>query len=97
MSKSETQTYLALSDLNFEGYVIPKHTQGALLRYVYNRYSPGSFGRAILAGSMEAAKWAADAENRHCLDEINRWIKDKLPAEMRGSYEAVDDWCYGKD
>ena len=93
---TETQTYLALSGLDFEGYGVPKHTQGMLLRYVYNRYSPGSFGRAILADKMEAAEWAADSENLISLPEIDRWIKDKLPAEMRGSYEAVDEWCYGK-
>ena len=51
---TETQTYLALSGLDFEGYNVPAHTQGMLLRYIYNRYSPGSFGRAILAGNMEA-------------------------------------------
>ena len=93
---TETQTYLALSGLDFEGYNVPAHTQGMLLRYIYNRYSPGSFGRAILAGNMEAAEWSADAENRRSLLEIDRWIRDKLPQEMRGSYEAIDEWCYGK-
>lgn len=94
MSTTETQTYLALSGLDFDGYNVPQHTQGALLRYVYNRYSPGSFGEAVLAGDLDSARYRADHMNAVALDEIDRWVKDKLPEEMRGSYKAVQNWCY---
>ena len=93
-SAEELQTLLALRGLNFEGYSVPAHTQGALLRYVYNRYSPGSFGEAMLAGDLQNARYRADAMNAACIDEIDRWIKNQLPERMRGSYQAVRDWCY---
>lgn len=90
----ELQTFLALKGLDFDGYTVPAHTQGALLRYVYNRYSPGSFGEAMLAGDLQSARYRADAMNLICIDEIDRWIKEQLPERMRGSYKAVQNWCY---
>lgn len=93
---SDTQTYLALSGLDFDGYEVPAHTQGGLLRYVYNRYSPGSFGTAVLAGDHGRALNCADSANHRCLSEIERWVKDKLPANMHGSYDNVQEWIRGK-
>jgi hypothetical protein len=93
---TEIQVYLALNELNFEGYDVPEHTQGALLRYVYNRCLPGSFSEAMLADSLEVAKFRADSINVEYLTEIDRWIKDKLPEEMRGSFDKVRKWCYNR-
>ena len=92
----ELQTFLALKGLNFEGYSVPAHTQGALFRYVFNRYSPGSFGEAMLAGDIQNARYRADSMNAACIDEIDRWIKEQLPEQIHGSYRAVHNWCYYK-
>lgn len=93
--ENKMQTFIGLKGLNFEGYRVPVHTQGTLHRYVFNRYTPGGFGRAILAGDIDAAEWRADVENKRAISEIELWIKDNLPEEIHGSYEKVDSWCGG--
>lgn len=87
------QTFMAIKGLNFEGYSVPIHTQGIISRYFFNRLLPGSFGEAVLAGNLEAARWRADVDNQISLEEIDRWIKDNLPEECHGSYDKVHKWC----
>ncbi len=90
----ELQTYKILAGgFSFEGYLVPEHTQGALLRYFENRFSPGSFGTAMLAGDLKTAEMRADHWNKKCIKEIDRWIKEQLPEECHGSYEKVHAWC----
>jgi hypothetical protein len=90
---SKLQIYTALKGLTFEGYMVPEHTQGSLMRYFYNRYNPGSFGVSILAGDIELAGHRADHINSQYIEEIDRWIKEQLPEECHGSYEKVYAWC----
>lgn len=97
MKTDKMQTILGLKGLDFTGYAVPAHTQEMIHNYVFNRYMPGSFGRAILAGDLHTAMQRADGANFFALKITDRWIRDTLPEEMRGSYEIVDQWCDTRD
>jgi hypothetical protein len=96
MSAAEFDTYTKLRGLDFEGYCVPIHTQGSLERYFFHRLDPGSFVTAMLVGDLERAQYRADTINKIAIHEIDRFIREQIPEEARGSIEAVNDWIYGE-
>lgn len=77
---------------SFDGYNVPLHTQGSLLRYVNDRCRPGGFVEAILAGDHSLAQNRADTENQISFNEIIRWIDEQMPEGIWGSYQKVQQW-----
>lgn len=96
MSTTEFDTYTKLRGLDFEGYGVPIHTEGALERYFFYRLDPGSFVTAMLIGDLERARYRADTINKIAIPEIDRFIREQIPEEARGSIKAVNDWIYGE-
>lgn len=96
MSTSEFDTYTKLRGLDFKGYGVPTHTQGSLERYFFHRLDPGSFATAMLIGDLERAQYRADTINKIALPGIDRFIREQIPEEARGSIEAVNEWIYGE-
>jgi hypothetical protein len=96
MSETEFDTYVQLRGLDFEGYAVPLHTRGSLERYFFNRLEPGGFVTCMLVGDLERAQYRADSMNRIAIPEIDRFIREQIPEEARGSIKAVNDWIYGE-
>lgn len=71
---------------------VPAHTQGVLIRYIENRYDPGSFLTAVLSNDLFGAVWRADRENLQALENICRFIYSDMPADSWGSPERVAGW-----
>ncbi len=71
--------------LDFSGYNIPAHTQGALTRYVTQGCLPGGFLTAVLANDLIGAVSQADEQNRAALAEIVKFIYNRLPSAAQGT------------
>ena len=83
--------------LDFTGFdAIPEHTRGALERYVEHRIQPGSFLYAVLVGDLYTAVERADSANQHALVNIARFIWQKLPGNIYGSAENVENYLDGR-
>lgn len=61
-------------------------------RYVGQKYKPGGFTYAVLAGDLYQAVRRADLQNRQVIPEIVEFIANTLPPESYGSYEKVKAW-----
>lgn len=83
--------------LDFTGFdAIPEHTRGALERYVEHRIQPGSFLYAVLVGDLYTAVERADSTNQRALVDIAQFIWRKLPGNIYGSAENVENHLEGR-
>lgn len=83
--------------LDFTGFEsIPFHTRGALERYAEHRIPPGSFLRAVLVGDLYLAIDRADYINFYILPEIARFIQQKLPGNIWGNAENIENHLDGR-
>jgi hypothetical protein len=70
-------------------YVMP------LFNYVWMGLAPGGFFTSVLAND-----WGGAIQRSHpgntipALKNATGWILDRVPAVARGSYPAVEAWCY---
>lgn len=78
--------------LDFSGYKIPEHTQGAMRRYVEDGLLPGGFLTAVLCNDLFGAIGRADAENLVALQEICMFVYNCLPGDCWGNEEKVWRW-----
>lgn len=92
----EIKGYFALHQDPFDGYAVPPHMHRPFIYYVLHQYEPGSFGYAMLCGHYDIALGRADQANQMNIDEIGRWIEERLPKEIHGSPEAVRKWLTSK-
>lgn len=76
-------------------YECPDDIKEALWRYTEQRLRPGGFLSAVLANDLAAAAGRADPYNYPRLHGICLYVIGFIPAELRGSYEAVDNWVGG--
>lgn len=84
--------------LDFTGFdAIPEHTRGALERYVEHRIPTGSFLYAVLVGDLYTAVERADSANQRALVDIAQFIWRKLPSNIYGSAENVENHLDGRD
>ena len=72
---------------------VPAHTQESLQNYLLYGYPPGGFVSAMLANDLFRAIAVADVANKQAMWAIGYWITTCGPAQARGSYERVEDWC----
>ena len=79
--------------LDFTGYDIPAHTQGALARYVECGFMPGGFLTAVLNNDLFGAVTRADELNVQVLPEIVRYVYNELPASCWGSTERMEAYA----
>lgn len=73
-------------------YGVPTHTQGALIRYIVNRFEPGGFLTAVLSNDLFGAVNRADRENLQALENICQFVYSDMPASSWGSPERVSAW-----
>jgi len=82
--------------LDFSGYKVPEHTQGAIERYINNRLYPGSFLGAVLSNDLKQAVTLADEENKEALVEIVYWFYNRAPRHCWGSVELFRNYLNSK-
>ena len=71
---------------------IPDYMIGTLVRYVVNRIAPGDFLMAVLENDFMEACGRADSSNIGCLDAYAKFLYNYVPANCKGSREAVKAW-----
>lgn len=73
--------------------VVDKSIEDALINYVVYGIKPGSMLTAMLANDMHGVLSLSHPSNTvEFLKNISSWIRNELPTELRGSYDAVDYW-----
>ncbi len=73
--------------------LIPAHMHDAVVNYVMNGISGGSFLDAVLCNDFLNAAGRADAENTRALKNWAIFIYQFTPAFCHGSPEHVNEWC----
>lgn len=64
-----------------------------MFNYLVYGYSPGSFFTSVLANDFfDAVARSHPANTIPALKKLVGWIRDAMPSEAFGSYEAVDRW-----
>lgn len=64
-----------------------------MFNYLVYGFSPGSFFTSVLANDfMTAVARSHPANTIPALKKLTGWIRDSMPKEAWGSYEAVDHW-----
>lgn len=71
---------------------IPSIIKNNIDNYVKYGYPPGGFCEAVLCDKLHEAMQRADLACRRSLLEIVVYVKEVVPPEARGSYEAVNSW-----
>ena len=77
-----------------ERWSVPRDFADPMLNYLVYGYSPGSCFYAVLANDWRGAIGSSHSMNSvEAFKALTGWIHDVFPAEARGSYQAVDQWC----
>ena len=80
------------SNLKYMGMEVPHHTRETIENYLLQGWAPGGFVESMIARDYDRALYCADTANRQMFWAIAMWINESMPAESRGSYEAIDKW-----
>ena len=85
--------FATLRGLDFDGYGVPGHTQHSLKNYYFYKLEPGGFLGSLIAGvETHYLEGLADHTNRPAIPEIQRFVREQLPPESVGSFQAVKKW-----
>ncbi len=77
-----------------ERWSVPRDFADPMLNYLVYGYSPGSCFYAVLANDWRGAIGSSHSMNSvEAFKALTGWIHNDFPAEARGSYQAVDQWC----
>jgi len=82
-----------ISDLRWCYMQFSEDFKESMERYLLQGLEPGGFATAMLAHDMERALYNADTHNRTVFWAIAMWIRERVPAQAQGSYQAVETWC----
>ena len=77
----------------FQSWDVPKDFADPMFNYLVHGYGPGSCFTAVLANDFLSAMAHSHPVNTiEAFKALAGWIRDTVPANARGSYEAVDHW-----
>lgn len=79
--------------MDFSKYNIPKHTQGAIERWVDHGLFPGGFLEAVLTNDLFGAVGRADSENIRALKDIVMFVYNEVPSSAWGSKEQMQAYA----
>lgn len=82
-----------MDKLDFTGYNIPEHTQGALIRWVDEGLYPGGFLESVLSNDLFGAIGQADRQNIVALKDIVMFIYNQVPSNAWGSREKMQNYA----
>jgi hypothetical protein len=77
----------------FQEWDVPKDFAEPMYNYLVHGFSPGGCFTAVLANDFLSAVSRSHPSNTiEAFKALAGWIRDTVPADARGSYEAVDHW-----
>jgi hypothetical protein len=77
----------------FLRWSVEKEFSDPMYNYLVHGYSPGGCLTAVLANDFLSAVGRSHPANTiEAFKHLAGWIRDTVPAQARGSYEAVDHW-----
>ena len=78
---------------SFQDWRVPKDFAGPMYAYLVHAFNPGSCFTAVLANDFLGALSRSHPSNTiPSLKALAGWIRDTVPEQARGSYEAVEFW-----
>lgn len=78
----------------FVKWQVDKDFADPMYNYLVYGFEPGSCFTAVLANDFYSAMVRSHPANTvEAFKAMAKWIYDTVPAEARGSYEAVSHWC----
>jgi hypothetical protein len=86
-----------MSDVVFNGVILPERIVGALSRYVDSRTPTGGFLRSVLENDLVGATSQADVECLLILPSIVKYVYNELPGNTWGNKEKVARWLKGAE
>ena len=72
---------------------IPNLIKNNIDNYVQHGYPPGGFCEAVLRNDLTEAVQRADLACRRALPDIVEYVKLTVPAEAKGSEDAIIGWA----
>lgn len=77
----------------FQTWHVDKEFADPMYNYLVHGFNPGSCFTAVLANDFLSAVSRSHPSNTiPAFKALAGWIRDTVPADARGSYEAVDHW-----
>jgi hypothetical protein len=77
----------------FQIWSVDKEFADPMFNYLVHGFNPGSCFTAVLANDFLSAVSRSHPSNTiEAFKALAGWIRDTVPADARGSYEAVDHW-----
>ena len=77
----------------FQRWDVPKEFADPMFNYLVHGFNPGSCFTAVLANDFwRAVTRSHPANTIEAFKALAGWIRDTVPEQARGSYEAVDHW-----
>ena len=78
---------------SFKEWDVPKDFADPMYNYLVHGFSPGGCFTAVLANDFLSAVSRSHPVNTiESFKALAGWIRDTVPADARGSYEAVEFW-----
>lgn len=72
---------------------VPRDFAEPMYNYLVYGFSPGSFFTAVLANDfMSAVARSHPGNTMPALKNLTGWIRDHMPRQAWGTYEAVEEW-----
>jgi hypothetical protein len=73
---------------------VPKDFADPFYNYLVHGWEPGSCFTSVLANDFYMAMQRSHPANSvQAFKALSGWIRDTLPPQCYGSYQAVDEWC----
>jgi len=79
-------------DPRFDGWNVPAHIRGGIVRYIDNGIPPGSFLTAVICNDLIGVCGKADEINRAALFDIVSWFWNEAPSVCWKSQEHMSEW-----
>jgi hypothetical protein len=78
----------------FDQWRVPKDYAEPMLNYLYFGFNPGSFFTGVIANDFMGAMSRSNPANTvTALKALVGWMRDHMPKESYGSYEALEHWA----
>ena len=72
---------------------VPREFAEPMYNYLVHGFSPGGCFTAVLANDfLNAVSRSHPANTIEAFKSLAGWIRDTVPAEAQGSYQAVESW-----
>ena len=73
---------------------VPGDFKDPMYNYLVHGFSPGNCFTSVLANDFAGAIQSSHPANTiEAFKSVSSWIRDHIPAQAKGSYQAVRDWC----